>query len=136
MTNEFKITKTGEYRTRGGRKAVVLCVDAPSDRPVIGYILDEENRFVGEFSWRLSGIRQLTFENGSDIVSQWIESEVVDTWTSISNDGSHVGVNNGDKKLLMDILRDDDRTLGYMHHRLTIFPTGNPTFEILEIVWK
>lgn len=38
--SDFKFTP-GEYKTRDGRKAVVLCDDAPGFEPLVGYIVHD-----------------------------------------------------------------------------------------------
>lgn len=44
----YKFTP-GEYLTRDGRKAVVLCDDAPGNHPIIGYIMDGKNAMAREW---------------------------------------------------------------------------------------
>jgi len=44
----------GEYLTRDGRKAVVLCTDAPGTLPIVGYIVDADGESVGG-SWMGNG---------------------------------------------------------------------------------
>ena len=134
MTNEFKITKTGKdnpYKTRNGNKAVALCIDAPSDRPVIGYVTSKENSFAEEYSWHLSGVRQLNFENGLDIISEWREPDVKEWWTAISHNGE---IMPDELPTKGDVMEEYNNLNTYLKFRLTIQPDGKQHLEILEQV--
>ena len=74
----FKITKPGNYRTRDGRKAIVLAVDAKvkSECTVIGYIEDT----CGE-TWKVNGRFCMDDEPVHyDIVAEWREPLEVDCY--------------------------------------------------------
>lgn len=51
--SDFKFTP-GEYKTRDGRKAVVLCDDAPGFDPLIGYVVVADD-MAHPVSWRVGG---------------------------------------------------------------------------------
>jgi hypothetical protein len=69
----FKITKPGEYRTREGKKAVVLVIDEniPGVYPVVGYTEGVD----GVDTWATSGTYCLGNKNAviQDIVAEWSE---------------------------------------------------------------
>lgn len=129
MTNKFRITKTGEYRTRDGRKAVVLCTDAPdNNQPIVGYIISEYGSLAT--SWAEDG------DYGSyddyevigrqrDIISEWVEPEVIRESYHLMQD--------------MTVRRFNDcidtrKIIGNFTIQLTTNPDGKQYLEILEQV--
>lgn len=68
----------GLYLTRDGRKARVLCVDAPGKQPVVGFTLITDTE-VSTGTWGLDGSWSETGNLASaDLISPWIDSPVVD----------------------------------------------------------
>jgi len=66
--------KPGYYKTRDGRKARVLCVDAPGDFPCVGYVLEFDNLDISVKSWHKNGVfnsSQGTLK--SDLIEPWTE---------------------------------------------------------------
>lgn len=57
----------GTYRTRGGRKAVVLCNDAPGDWPVIGYVVSPAN-VAHPRGWKIDGRQFYSLEQADDLL--------------------------------------------------------------------
>lgn len=62
----------GYYKTRDGRKARVLCVDAPGKYPCVGYI-DQSSEVRGHYSWALDGVYQSGNSSASDLIEPWTE---------------------------------------------------------------
>lgn len=56
----------GTYRTRGGRRAVVLCNDAPGYWPIVGYIKGIEH--VHPRAWQGDGRSFYTVEHADDLI--------------------------------------------------------------------
>lgn len=59
----------GYYKTRDGRKARVLCVDAPGNYPCVGYIVENGN--VATVSWLADG--SFRYYDGLDLIEPWTE---------------------------------------------------------------
>jgi hypothetical protein len=65
----------GYWETRDGRKARVLCTDAPSSYPVVGYIMYEHGCSCS--NWTSSG----SFSNSmgqNDLIRPWVDRPLVD----------------------------------------------------------
>ncbi len=67
----------GYWETRDGRKARVLCTDAPGRCPVKGYIETAEGE-SGAMSWALNGEWLSPSSTGADLIRQWADRPVVD----------------------------------------------------------
>lgn len=79
MTHKFT---PGEYKTRDGRKAVVLCDDAPGDTPLKGYIVIDDGGDSFARGWTVSG-GTWSFENfksSMDLMPPVTEPEQVVRW--------------------------------------------------------
>lgn len=79
----FTITKPGEYRTRGGKKAVVLGKNpSAKDYTWIGYIGEDAGL------WHKSGecAHRAIFPE-YDIISEWREPVTVEMWVSMYSAG-------------------------------------------------
>jgi len=46
-----EIIKPGKYITRQGYVAIILAVDAPGKLPIVGYIVDPNEEWVGPNGW-------------------------------------------------------------------------------------
>jgi hypothetical protein len=65
----------GYYRTRGGRKARVLCTDAEGPYPIVGYICYEGGPATCLWDWdSVSG----STRGPLDLVHPWVDAPVVD----------------------------------------------------------
>jgi hypothetical protein len=64
------IDKPGFYKTRDGRKARVLCVDAPGKFPCVGYV--PTGGVTVPFSWEVNGFTGLK-GHCAEIVAPWTE---------------------------------------------------------------
>ena len=68
-----KISKAGEYLTRDGQRAVVLCTDAPGLCPVVGYLVSSVDcggdalTVIHPRSWCGNGMAYFTTPHGDDI---------------------------------------------------------------------
>ena len=65
----------GYWKTRDGRKVRILCVDGPSDMPVIGYFLSVNYPDPAR-SWSIEGRYHLGPDNptsGCDLISPWVD---------------------------------------------------------------
>jgi len=67
---------TGYWETRNGRKARVLCVDAPGSHPVKGYV--EKAGGSCSQGWTADGAICLTDEADEDLIRPWVDRPVVD----------------------------------------------------------
>jgi len=67
----------GYWETKDGRKARVLCTDAPGRCPVKGYIETAEGE-SGSMSWALKGEWLSPSNTGADLIRPWIDRPVVD----------------------------------------------------------
>lgn len=56
----------GEHRTRGGRRAVVLCTDAPGYWPVVGYTLEDAQSHPR--AWMPDGRAFFSVEHDDDLI--------------------------------------------------------------------
>lgn len=65
------------YRTRDGRKARIICVDAKQKQPVIGLVdtngVEIFARYGLDGSWILDGKKR-----GSDLISEWVDKPEMD----------------------------------------------------------
>lgn len=61
----------GYYKTRDGRKARVLCTDAPGEYCVVGYVEYEKVSFV--CAWLPDGSAPLRLEGRDDLIELWTE---------------------------------------------------------------
>jgi hypothetical protein len=78
------VIKPGYYKTRDGRSARVVCVDAPIDEfPVIGFV---ENRFC---TWKANGAYgDFGDEFKTDLVEPGVEpKKLVPHWPALISDG-------------------------------------------------
>lgn len=69
----------GYWGTRDGRKARVLCTDAPGTHPVKGYI--EIHAGSCSAGWTANGAWCLDQESDADLICQWVDRPVVD-WSN------------------------------------------------------
>jgi hypothetical protein len=78
----------GYYRTRDGRKARVLCTDAPGRYPVIGYV--EEGSSILCEAWSASGEMVVGAKVGGDLLAPWTQPKTVTVtpWAFMLGDGS------------------------------------------------
>ena len=79
----YKITP-GEYLTRDGRKAVVLCDDAPGEMSLIGYVVQGKNGYPA--SWDNSGGRFQAHTDPADLMPPVTEPEQVVRWVELYQD--------------------------------------------------
>lgn len=77
----------GEYVTRDGRKAVVLCDDAPGGRPLIGYVdYDDASQ---PYAWAADGLSYMrNVITGHDLVAPETEPEQVVRWATLYPSGT------------------------------------------------
>ncbi len=80
MTHVFK---PGEYKTRDGRKAVVLCDDAPGQDALVGYLLSKGDR-VEATTWLSTGRYFGDEQHPNDLMPP--EPEQVVRWVVLWND--------------------------------------------------
>ena len=66
----------GYWKTRDGRKARVLCVDAQGRYPCVGYV--EYKDCVSPESWTEEGANVNAAQTRGDLVSPWIDAPVID----------------------------------------------------------
>lgn len=69
---EMKI-EPGFWKTRDGRKARVLCTDAPSLYPVRGYVLSAIGDCYTE-SWKLDGAANSEERDDRDLIEPWVDA--------------------------------------------------------------
>lgn len=127
---DFRITKTGEYRTKDGRKAVVLCTDAPCDAfPVVGYYVNKNGLKTSSDSWMNNGKAfEGSDEDKDDIISEWKEPEVYEYWRPYYK--VEVNLSLDDMKIMYPLAD------AYTKTRLTINSDGTKDIEIVEKVWR
>jgi hypothetical protein len=70
--SEMKIEKTGEYRMRDGRKAVIVSLNGNTEFSAIGYYVDDDNTHEQD-CWTLDGEWLEEEETGCDIVGEYTE---------------------------------------------------------------
>jgi hypothetical protein len=58
----------GSYRTQGGRRAVVLCNDAPGYWPCVGYIIDKDGDLAHPRAWQSDGRSFASIEHENDLI--------------------------------------------------------------------
>ena len=130
---EFRITKPGEYRLRNGKKAIVLCTDAPSKWSVVGYYIDANG--VNAWAWLPKGYVRYGESIGKDpfdIISEWKEPEVLEFWYGLYDNNEF---SRRKCKDLDEVKGYNPNALGYIKTRLTINPDGTKDIEIIEKVW-
>lgn len=82
MTDEFRITGPGEYRTRNGQKVVVTAVrsDIKTQFPVIGFIAGRP----GVEAWTVTGsCTRGDLYLDEDIISEWREPRSGEYWVNV-----------------------------------------------------
>jgi hypothetical protein len=85
--SEFKFVP-GNYLTRDGRKAVVLCDDAPGHWPLIGYIRTRSNSDYLTWEWLANGKRHDRGDTGpEDLIPPVQEQGEVVRWVTLWKDG-------------------------------------------------
>ncbi len=67
--------EVGYWETRDGRKARVLCTDAPGEWPVVGYIICGNN--AEPWVWFADG-RGQKFGGELDLIRPWIDRPTID----------------------------------------------------------
>lgn len=89
----YKFTP-GEYLTRDGRKAVVLCDDAPGEYPLVGYTVIPEIGSTAE-SWLPNGCCYSGDPDDDDLVAPVTEPEQVTKWVNLDSAGNVIFSNKG-----------------------------------------
>jgi hypothetical protein len=79
--------KPGEYLTRDGRKAVVLCDDAPDDFSLVGYVHRPNGAGVIPETWKPDG-RSGVGPQDRDLLPPVQEQQEVVRWVVLWNSGS------------------------------------------------
>src|SRR5690625_1364923 len=77
----MKIEAGKEYRTRGGKKAIVYAVNRGGSFPVHGAIKHEDMWTVE--SWTCDGTSIVYDIYAADLVSEWIEKPIFDHWDKL-----------------------------------------------------
>jgi hypothetical protein len=80
----YKFTP-GEYLTRDGRKAVVLCDDAPGMYPLIGYVLMRQGDAAAN-TWAHDGAGVFVGTKMNDLMPPVTEPEQVVRWVHLWSD--------------------------------------------------
>jgi len=75
--------KVGYYKTRDGRKARVICTDAPGGAPVVGYIIGETSSgYVNIRKWCVGGEYYSTgSKSDHDLIAEWVEP--LELWVNV-----------------------------------------------------
>jgi hypothetical protein len=76
----MKIEAGKKYRTREGMVAVVTCINAPGEWPIVGYIMDRGEAYCAAI-WREDGRREPSTEMPHDLISEHREKKV--GWVNI-----------------------------------------------------
>ena len=71
----MKIEAGKKYRTRDGQTAHILTVDAPGEKPVIGYVIDSEG-YTNPWIWSAGGGFLGVGKSGLDLIAELREKEV------------------------------------------------------------
>ena len=84
--SDFKF-KPGTYLTRDGRKAVVLCDDAPGNTPLKGYIVSERGNESAGNGWTTNGhMWPGGGSSSSDLLPPVPEQQEVVRWVTLWKD--------------------------------------------------
>ncbi len=70
----MKIEKTGEYRMRNGRKAVVVSLNRHGEQPILGMAANVDDGRDRAFSWFTNGHYLFSMnDHPMDIIAEWTE---------------------------------------------------------------
>lgn len=92
----MKIEPNKFYRTRDGRKARVLCTDAPSSWPVVGYIEGPSGTGLSTHTWSQDGAFFSNATREADLIAEWIDAPEVD-WPAMPKWAKAVAMDKGGK---------------------------------------